>query len=96
MISPQRRREIIDALRRVAAAHDAAPAQVALAWLIRQPNVVAIPGASSVDQLRHNVEAADLDLTDDEVDELTSESDRFTPLNPAGTAAGLLRARKTA
>ena len=31
------------------------PAQVALAWLIRKPNVVVIPGASSVDQLRHNV-----------------------------------------
>jgi aryl-alcohol dehydrogenase-like predicted oxidoreductase len=31
---------------------------VALAWLIRKPNVIAIPGASSVDQLRRNVEAA--------------------------------------
>lgn len=86
---------LIDTLRRVAAAHDATPAQVALAWLIRKPNVVAIPGASSVDQLRHNVEAADLDLTDAEADELTAESDRFTPLNPMGTVAGRLRARRT-
>ena len=31
-------------------AHNATPAQVALAWLIHQPNVVVIPGASSVDQ----------------------------------------------
>ena len=36
--------------------HDAGA--VALAWLIRKPNVIAIPGASSVDQLRRNVEAA--------------------------------------
>ena len=86
---------LIDALRRVAAAHGATPAQVALAWLIRKPNVVAIPGASSVDQLRHNIEAADLDLTDDEVEELTAESDRFTPLNLAETAVGRFRARRT-
>ena len=64
---------------------------MALAWLIRQPNVVAIPGASSVDQLRHNVEAADLDLNDGEVEELTAESDRFTPVNIVGTVAGRLR-----
>ena len=32
--------------------HDATPAQVALAWLIGHPNVVAIPGASTVAQLR--------------------------------------------
>jgi aryl-alcohol dehydrogenase-like predicted oxidoreductase len=87
---------LIDTLRRVAAAHDATPAQVALAWLIRKPNVVAIPGASSVDQLRHNVEAADLDLTDAEAQELTAESDRFSPVNIAATVAGRLRARRAA
>jgi aryl-alcohol dehydrogenase-like predicted oxidoreductase len=87
---------VIDALRRVAAAHDATPAQVALAWLIRKPNVVAIPGASSVDQLRHNIEAADLDLTDEEAVELTAASDQFIPLNPPKTVAARLRARRTA
>ena len=53
---------LIQTLRRIASSHDATPAQVALAWLIAKPNVVAIPGASSVEQLRHNVAAADLDL----------------------------------
>ncbi|MGZ4688866.1 MAG: aldo/keto reductase [Acidimicrobiia bacterium] len=90
----ERAGSLIDALRRIAAAHDATPAQVALAWLIRKPNVVAIPGASSVDQLRHNIEAADLDLDDDEVGELTAESDRFTPLNLVGAARGRLRASR--
>ena len=32
-------------------AHDATPAQIALAWLVHFPNVVAIPGASSVAQV---------------------------------------------
>ncbi len=84
---------LIDALRRVAAAHDATPAQVALAWLIRKPNVVAIPGASSVDQLRHNIEAADLELSDAEADELTAESERFAPIGLPAAAAARLRAR---
>ncbi|MFA5885075.1 MAG: aldo/keto reductase [Acidimicrobiia bacterium] len=86
---------LLAALRRVATAHDATPAQVALAWLIRKPNVVAIPGASSIDQLRHNVAAADLELTDDEAGELTAESDAFTPLRAVDTAKGFLRRRRS-
>lgn len=85
---------VLATLRRIAARHDATPAQVALAWLIRKPNVVAIPGASSVEQLRHNVAAADLDLTDDEADELTAASDAFTPIGKVETARGLLRASR--
>jgi diketogulonate reductase-like aldo/keto reductase len=46
---------------------------------------VAIPGASSVDQLVRNAEAVDLELTDDEDAELTEASDHFKPL--AGLAA---------
>jgi aryl-alcohol dehydrogenase-like predicted oxidoreductase len=86
---------VIEALRRVASAHGATPAQVSLAWLIRKPNVVAIPGASSVDQLLHNIEAADLELSDHEVEELTAESDRFEPLNLAATVVGRFRPRHT-
>ena len=92
----ERATPLIEALRRVALAHDATPAQVALAWLIRKPNVVAIPGASSLDQLRHNVAAADLDLTPAEVDELAAESDSFTPIGIPAAGLGLLRARRSA
>ena len=62
-----RRTPLIDAVRAVANAHDATPAQVALAWVISHPNVVAIPGASSVAQLEANVAAADLDSSADEI-----------------------------
>jgi aryl-alcohol dehydrogenase-like predicted oxidoreductase len=71
---------LIDALREVAAAHEATPAQVALAWLVRRPQVVVIPGASSVAQVESNAAAADLDLTDDEDARLTGASDAFHPL----------------
>jgi aryl-alcohol dehydrogenase-like predicted oxidoreductase len=87
---------LIAALREIAKAHDATPAQVSLAWLIRKPNVVAIPGASSIEQLEHNVAAADLELTDDEDARLTAESDRFEPLRGAAVVPGLLKARRKA
>jgi aryl-alcohol dehydrogenase-like predicted oxidoreductase len=83
-------RGLIDTLRAVAKAHDATPAQVALAWVIRRPNVVAIPGASSVAQVEANAAAADLDLTDAEDAELTSASDGFTPVGGAGALPRLL------
>ncbi len=60
------RRPLVAALREIADGHHATPAQVALAWLIRKPNVVAIPGASSLQQLEENVAAADIVLADEE------------------------------
>ena len=56
---------------------------------------VVIPGASSVDQLRHNVEAADLDLKDGEIEELTAESERFEPLGKPATAREYVRSMRT-
>jgi pyridoxine 4-dehydrogenase len=50
----------------VAARLGATPMQVALAWLLRQaPNILVIPGTSSVAHLRENLDAADLNLTEE-------------------------------
>jgi len=57
---------LIRALSEIANMHNASAAQVALAWLIRKPNVVAIPGASSVHQMEQNAAAADIELSDEE------------------------------
>jgi aryl-alcohol dehydrogenase-like predicted oxidoreductase len=84
---------LLEALREIGAAHDATPAQVALAWVIRRPNVVAIPGASSARQLEQNVAAADLDLTDEEDRRLTEASDAFRPTTGMAAAPKLLAAR---
>jgi aryl-alcohol dehydrogenase-like predicted oxidoreductase len=65
---------LIAALRDIAGRHGASPAQVSLAWLIRKPNVVAIPGASSVKQLEENVAATAVELTDGEAARLDSLS----------------------
>jgi len=54
------------ALSDVAEGLGATPMQVALAWLLRRaPNVLLIPGTSSVGHLRENLAAAELDLPDD-------------------------------
>ncbi|QYJ19268.1 aldo/keto reductase family oxidoreductase [Achromobacter sp. ES-001] len=49
----------------------ATPMQVALAWLLqRSPNILLIPGTSSVKHLRENVDAAALRLSDDDIQAL--------------------------
>jgi aryl-alcohol dehydrogenase-like predicted oxidoreductase len=65
---------LAETLRDVARAHDATSAQVALAWVVRKPCVIAIPGASSVAQLEANAAAADLDLSEEEVTALNETS----------------------
>lgn len=65
--SRRRREPLIGALREIGARHSATPAQIALAWLLSQPNVAAIPGASSVAQLEENAAAADLRLDPNEI-----------------------------
>jgi aryl-alcohol dehydrogenase-like predicted oxidoreductase len=70
--SRQRLQPLVDGLGEIGANHGATSSQVALAWLIRKPNVVAIPGASNVRQLEENVGAADLELSDDDDARLTA------------------------
>lgn len=85
----ERAAPVIDALREIAKSHQCKPAQVALAWLIRMPNVVAIPGASSVEQVEFNAAAAEVDLTDGEAAQLLAAADRFEPIGRAATARGM-------
>ena len=59
----------LDPLREVASRHHSAPAQVALAWLLAQrPWIVPIPGARSVDEVESNAAAADIELTNADLD----------------------------
>ncbi len=96
LFSPEnlRRAEpLLDTLREVAAGHDAKPAQVALAWLLTLPGVVAIPGASSVEQVEFNIAAADLDLEPSSVAALSAAARAFHPESAAKTLVGTVRGR---
>jgi pyridoxine 4-dehydrogenase len=57
----------------IAKQRDVSPSQLALAWLLRRsPVMLPIPGTSTVAHLEDNMAAASIDLTADEVDELTN------------------------
>ena len=59
-------------LERIAKAHRAKPIQIALAWLLkRSPIILPIPGTSSIVHLEENVQAASLQLTEEEYMELS-------------------------
>jgi len=60
-----------DDLAAISAELDATPMQVALAWLLqRSPNILLIPGTSSVAHLRENLAAAELELPDGALERL--------------------------
>ena len=58
---------VLEVLGDVGRSHGSTPAQVALAWLVRDGEVVVIPGARSVEQLEANVAAADMELSPQEI-----------------------------
>ena len=60
-----------DLLAGVARRHDASAHQIALAWLLaRSPNLLLIPGTSSIAHLEQNVAAASIELTEEDMAEL--------------------------
>jgi diketogulonate reductase-like aldo/keto reductase len=58
------------ALKSIATRHGATPAQIALAWLLRQNGVIAIPKAVSSEHVRENRAALDLQLTTQDLADL--------------------------
>jgi diketogulonate reductase-like aldo/keto reductase len=59
-------------VRRIAAAHDVSPAQIAIQWLVRQPAVITIPKTSDIEHAQENLDALSVKLTDAEVSELNA------------------------
>ncbi len=71
---------IVDAVQKIADAHGVPMAQVALAWVLKNPVVSApIVGATKTHHLTDAVAALDLTLTDDEIAAL---EDPYTPRLP--------------
>jgi aryl-alcohol dehydrogenase-like predicted oxidoreductase len=83
---------LLSVLREVAAAHDVTPAQIALAWTVHHPHVVAIPGASSVAQVESNAAAAEIRLAPDEYGALTAAAEAFHPTTGVSAIPALVRA----
>lgn len=57
-------------LKKIASRHNATPAQVGLAWVLRQDKIIAIPRAGVADHVRQNRGALEIRLTKSDLDEL--------------------------
>ncbi len=57
-------------LKKIAKRHDAASAKIALAWVLRRPNLIAIPKASDQTHVRENAQSVDIELTKEDLTEL--------------------------
>jgi diketogulonate reductase-like aldo/keto reductase len=73
-------------LGRVAERHGVTPAQIALAWTIREPGVVTIPKAADPEHVRQNAAAGDIVLTLADLDELDAAFPRPARDIPLETA----------
>ncbi|WP_028967959.1 aldo/keto reductase [Sphingomonas phyllosphaerae] len=72
--------DIVDELGRLADAHGASVARVALAWVMSRPHVAStIMGARTMVQLEDNVRAFDIDLTADQIGKLDELSEPELP-----------------
>ena len=59
-------------LKTIASRHNATPAQVGLAWVLRQDKIIAIPRAGVADHVRENRGALEIRLTKSDIEELDS------------------------
>jgi diketogulonate reductase-like aldo/keto reductase len=57
-------------LRKLAKRHNATPAQIALAWALREESIIAIPKAGTPDHVRENREALNIQLTRKDLEDL--------------------------
>lgn len=83
--SPLAQGELLDdpVVTQIARAHDATPAQVVLRWLLDQPNVAAVPKASSREHRADNLAVFDLELGDDERAQLAALERGRRTINPS-------------
>jgi aryl-alcohol dehydrogenase-like predicted oxidoreductase len=72
---------VVEKIRALAADKGVTPGQLALAWVLHQEGVVAIPGTKRRTYLQENVEAADIELSADDLQALDEVA-------PVGVAAG--------
>jgi len=77
---------LVDLLTRIAAAKQATPAQIALAWLLAQkPWIVPIPGTRKLHRLEENMAAADIELTAADLREIADAASRIPVQGARGT-----------
>jgi aryl-alcohol dehydrogenase-like predicted oxidoreductase len=70
---------LIDLLGRIAKRKNAAPAQIALAWLLAQePWIVPIPGTTKLNRFEENIGAASIQMTSDDLGDIDAAASKIT------------------
>jgi diketogulonate reductase-like aldo/keto reductase len=69
-------------LKKIAERHDSAPAQIALAWVLRQPGVITIPKAGNQAHVRDNAQSVEIQLTDEDSADIDREFPSPTSKEP--------------
>src|ERR1700685_2909493 len=75
IVDKERTWKILDAIAPIAKAHNCSPARISLAWLLAKPVVTSvIIGAKRMEQLKDNLAALDVKLTEDQIKKLDDVS----------------------
>ncbi|MEY0146726.1 aldo/keto reductase [Providencia rettgeri] len=83
-------RTLADFIVQMASNKSCSPAQISLAWLLAQgDNIVPIPGTNKVKHLEDNFAAADIDLTSEDLLQITQALESFQPVGSRYTAEGM-------
>ncbi|MFX1283047.1 MAG: aldo/keto reductase [Promethearchaeota archaeon] len=75
----KRGEQLLSIIREIAEDHQVTMAQIALNWVIRNPTVIAIPGAKNLAQLEENIGSAEFELTNDEINRIEKALKEFHP-----------------
>ena len=86
----ERNLALADRITELAAQKRCTPAQLALAWLLnRRDDVVPIPGTSSLQRVEENARAADIELSDREIDAIESAAPKGAAMGKRYDASGI-------
>jgi myo-inositol catabolism protein IolS len=70
-----RSKVLFETIRQIAEEHDVGPAEVAINWLLREKDIIPIPGAKKKSQIESNIHATQWRLRNDEISRLTAITD---------------------
>ena len=82
LFSPQnleKLQPLINKMKEIGENYGKTPAQIALNYLISDDSVITIPGAKNEEQLKSNIQAADFNMKQTEIDELKEIAGKFHP-----------------
>jgi aryl-alcohol dehydrogenase-like predicted oxidoreductase len=68
---------LFETMKQIAKEHDVSPAEVAMNWLLKERDIIPIPGAKKKSQIESNIHAAQWSLKKDEISRLTAITDNL-------------------